>query len=243
MLEIGAGAGATAGVALQALPAGRFDHVHAVASAGFLAAAEARFEGTGTPVEHRVLDIERDPIAQGFEVHGYDLVVAAHVLHATRDLGEALSHCRALLAPSGALVVLEGLRRQGWSDLTFGLLDGWWRYADGYRTDGAQVGEAVWRRALSDAGFGETAVVSSDSVAAQAVIVARGPAEVVEPPGLWLVASDRGDAGRRLAEALAGAQPAGGALGRGGVVAGRGRASGGDGGARPSPVVARRGVR
>ena len=203
VLEIDAGAGATAGVALQALPAGRFDHVHAVASAGFLAAAEARFEGTGTPVEHRVLDIERDPIAQGFDAHGYDLVIAAHVLHATRDLGEALSHCRALLAPSGALVVLEGLRRQGWSDLTFGLLDGWWRYADGYRTDGAQVGEAVWRRALSDAGFGETAVVSSDSVAAQAVIVARGPAEVVEPPGLWLVASDRGDAGRRLAEALA----------------------------------------
>ena len=203
VLEIDAGAGATAGVALQALPAGRLDHVHAVASAGFLAAAEARFEGTGTPVEHRVLDIERDPVAQGFEAHGYDLVIAAHVLHATRDLGEALSHCRALLAPSGALVVLEGLRRQGWSDLTFGLLDGRWRYADGYRTDGAQVGEAVWRRALSDAGFGEAAVVSSDSMAAHAVIVARGPAEVVEPPGLWLVASDRGDAGRRLAEALA----------------------------------------
>ena len=151
---------------------------------------------------YRVLDIERDPVAQGFEAHGYDVVVAANVLHATRDLGEALGHCRALLAPSGVLVCLEGLRSQGWLDLTFGLLEGWWRYGDGYRTDGALVGEGVWRRALGEAGYGEVSVVSSGSGATQGVIVARGPSEVVEPEGLWLLASDRGETGRRLAAGL-----------------------------------------
>ena len=195
VLEIGAGGGTE--TIRAGLPEGRFDYLYAESPAMSSGARSASSSA------HRVLDVERDPVAQGFEAHGYDIVVAANVLHATRDLGEALSHCRALLAPSGTLVALEGLRRQGWLDLTFGLLDGWWRYADEYRTDGALVGETVWRRALSEAGYGEVAVLSSGADATQGVIVARGPAEVAEPEGLWLVASDRGDTGRRLAGALA----------------------------------------
>ena len=195
VLEVGVG-GATEAVR-SALPEGRFDYLYAEASGG------VPREGSGVSSGLRVLDLERDPVGQGFDAHGYDVVVAAHVLHATRDLGEALAHCRALLAPSGTLVVLEGLRRQGWLDLTFGLLEGWWRYADGYRSEGALVGEGVWRRALEEAGYGEVSVLSSGADAAQGVVVARGPSEVVEPSGLWLVATDRGDVGGRLAGALA----------------------------------------
>ena len=202
VLEVGAGTGGTTGSVLGALPAGRFDYTYTDLSAGFFAGAERRFGGAGASLAYRVLDIERDPVGQGFEAHGYDLVIAANVLHATRDLGEALAHCRALLAPSGVLVALEGLRRQGWLDVTFGLLDGWWRYADEYRTGGALVGEGVWRRALEESGYGEVSVLSSGADAAQGVIVARGPVEVVERSGVWLLASDRGGVGGRLAEAL-----------------------------------------
>ena len=202
VLEVGAGTGGTTGAVLGALPAGGYEYTYTDISAGFFGGAEGRFGGEGASLVYRVLDIERDPVGQGFEAHGYDVVVAANVLHATRDLGEALGHCRALLAPSGVLVCLEGLRSQGWLDLTFGLLEGWWRYGDGYRTDGALVGEGVWRRALGEAGYGEVSVVSSGSGATQGVIVARGPSEVVEPEGLWLLASDRGETGRRLAAGL-----------------------------------------
>ena len=69
----------------------------------------------------------RTPIAQGFDAHGYDLLIASNVLHATRYLEETLAHCRDLLAPSGQLIALENLRGLGWMDLTFGQLDGWWR--------------------------------------------------------------------------------------------------------------------
>ena len=92
----------------------------------------------------------------------FDLVIAANVLHTTRDLAESLAHCRRLLAPCGQLVALEGLRKQGWLDLTFGLLDGWWRFSDRYRSDSALAGEAVWRRALEDAGFGQVAVLGAE---------------------------------------------------------------------------------
>ena len=99
-------------------------------SAGFFADAEARFGDAGAAMDYRVLDIEIDPVTQGFEPHAYDLVIAANVLHATRHLDETLDHCRTLLAPSGLLVALENQRGRGWMDLIFGQLDGWWRFAD-----------------------------------------------------------------------------------------------------------------
>ena len=118
---------------LPELPDGQFDYVYTDISAGFFAEAEARFGDGGGSIEYRPLDIEKDPIDQGFDSHGYDLLIASNVLHATRYLEETLGHCRDLLAPSGQLIALENLSGLGWMDLTFGQLDGWWRFADDYR--------------------------------------------------------------------------------------------------------------
>ena len=198
---------ATAAV-LPELPAGRFDYVFTDVLAGFFAQAEARFGDTDAPIEYRALDIEADPVAQGFDDHGYDLVIAANVLHATRDLGETLSHCRKLLAPSGQLVALEILCGRGWQDLTFGLLDGWWRFADVYRPDHALAGPPVWRRALGDAGFGEAEVLGAgepvdEGPLGPGVIVARSPAKVTGPRGVWILAADHGGRATELAGELA----------------------------------------
>ena len=133
VLEVGAGTGSATACALPALPDGRFDYVYTDISAGFFAAAEAQFADSGASIAYRVLDIERDPVEQGFDAHGYDLVIAANVLHATRSLDQTLNHCRQLLAPSGQLVALENQRARAWMDLVFGQLDGWWRFADRYR--------------------------------------------------------------------------------------------------------------
>ena len=218
VLEVGAGTGGTTGAVLPVLPPGRTDYVYTDVSAGFFATAEERFGGAGAGIEYRVLDIERDPAEQGFDAHRYDLIVAANVLHATRDLGETLAHCRRLLGPSGLLVALEGTEVRGWLDLTFGLLDGWWRFDDAYRTDHALVGAPVWRRALSEAGYeaveflGRGTDVARETGASTAgdgafgrstgdagmpgrptaavgaaVILARGPSEVLEDAGLWVV--------------------------------------------------------
>ena len=100
VLEVGAGTGGTTSVLLPLLPEGRTDYTCSDISAGFFASAQERLGGGGG-IEYRVLDIERDPSAQGFDAHRYGLVVAANVLHATRNLGETLAHCRRLLAPSG----------------------------------------------------------------------------------------------------------------------------------------------
>ena len=134
VLEVGAGVGSSTRYFLPEFPAGKFDYMYTDISVGFFAEAEAFFgDGGDGSIQYRALDIERDPAEQGYAYHSYDIVVASNVLHATRDLNETLEHCRKLLAPSGLLVALENPRVMDWLDLTFGQLDGWWRYADDYR--------------------------------------------------------------------------------------------------------------
>ena len=194
VLEIGAGTGSATSEVLAVLPAGRFEYAFTDVSAGFFSEAEERFGRDHPSIEYRVLDIEADPVEQGFRGHGYDLVIAANVLHATRDLAVTLAHCLDLLAPGGELVALEGFRPQAWLDLTFGLLDGWWRFADRYRPEAALTGETVWRQALADAGFAEVAALGDSD---QGVILARAPEELTEKPGVWVLAAGSALATRR----------------------------------------------
>ena len=206
VIEVGAGTGSATASVLPELPAGRFEYTYTDISAGFFAEAEARFGDDG--IEYRPLDIERDPVAQGYDAHGYDLLIASNVLHATRYLTETLAHCRELLAPSGHLIALENLRGLGWMDLTFGQLDGWWRFADDYRPHHALAEPSVWRRALGDAGFVAAEVLGVDDsftfeMLDKGVIVSQGPATVAEPPGLWVLTADRGGVADELAAALA----------------------------------------
>ena len=205
VLEIGGGTGATSEAVLDALPAGRFHYTFNDISAAFLDAARRRFQNHTPALD--VLDIERDPVTQGFAAHGFDLVIAANVLHATRDLGESLSHCRRLLAPEGGLVLLEGMAPQGWLDLTFGLLEGWWRHSDVWRATGPLIDGGGWRRVLAAAGYGAVEILPASldraGRALQGVILARGPSEVSDAPGTWVIAGPQADPALTLARSLA----------------------------------------
>ncbi|MYE48146.1 MAG: SDR family NAD(P)-dependent oxidoreductase [Gammaproteobacteria bacterium] len=208
VIEVGAGTGSATASVLPELPEGRFDYVYTDISAGFFAEAEARFGDAGGCIRYVPLDIEKDPVAQGFDPHGYDLIIASNVLHATRYLEETLTHCRELLAPAGQLVALENLTGLGWMDLTFGQLDGWWRFADDYRPHHALATPEIWRQALGDAGFESVEVLGVDEndpnrTLDKGVIVAQGPAKVREPAGVWIVAADSQGLGAGLASDLA----------------------------------------
>ncbi|MCY3540624.1 MAG: SDR family NAD(P)-dependent oxidoreductase [Gammaproteobacteria bacterium] len=208
IVEVGAGTGSATASVLPELPDGRFEYVYTDISAGFFAEAESRFGDAGGCIEYRPLDIEKDPVEQGFDAHGYDLIIASNVLHATRSLNETLGHCLKLLAPSGQMVALENLRGQGWMDLTFGQLDGWWRFADDYRPHHALAGPEVWERALLDSGFGAVEVLGLDSSKPEekpdrGVIVAKGPDEVLEAPGFWVLLADERGSAKEVANSLA----------------------------------------
>ena len=208
ILEVGAGTGSTTEAVLSVLPDGRFDYLFTDISKGFFASAEARFGGEESSFDYRALNIEADPLTQGFDLQGYDLVIATNVLHATRDLGETLANCRSLLAPGGQLVALDLMRAWHWQDLTFGLLEGWWRFADSYRPASAIPGPDVWRQALSDAGFSKITILgveegSADALLDRGLIVACAPTEVPPSSGVWVIVCDRSGVGDALASELA----------------------------------------
>ncbi len=206
VIEVGAGTGSATESVLPELPEGRYDYMYTDISAGFFAQAEGLFGDEC--IEYRVLDIEKDPVEQGFDAHGYDLLIASNVLHATRYLEETLTHCRSLLAPSGHLVALENLCGQDWLDMTFGQLDGWWRFSDDCRPAYALAGPDVWRQSLGSVGFEGVEILGlggpdDAEMPDRGVILAQLPEDVAERRGIWVLAADRGGAAAELAMELA----------------------------------------
>ena len=206
VIEVGAGTGSATESVLPELPEGRYDYMYTDISAGFFAQAEGLFGDEC--IEYRVLDIEKDPVEQGFDAHGYDLLIASNVLHATRYLEETLTHCRSLLAPSGHLVALENLCGRDWLDMTFGQLDGWWRFSDDCRPTYALAGPDVWRQSLGSVGFEGVEILGlggpdDAEMPDRGVILAQLPEDVAERRGVWVLAADRGGAAAELALELA----------------------------------------
>ncbi|KAH1415614.1 Highly reducing polyketide synthase alt5 [Aspergillus fumigatus] len=76
-------------------------------SPGFLAKAAERFSKDAVILEFLTLNIEEDPLAQGFQAESFDLIVCANVLHATRSMQETVAHCRCFLKLGGKLVLSE----------------------------------------------------------------------------------------------------------------------------------------
>ena len=159
ILEIGAGTGGTTQYVLEALADRDITYLFTDISPAFVQAAKERHESR-PGFEARVLDIEKDPSAQGLAGRQFDLIVAANVLHATADLSETLRRVHALTAPGGLLMLLEVTAPQRWIDITFGLTEGWWKFTDHERrTDYPLVSSGQWRALLGDIGFSETLAV------------------------------------------------------------------------------------
>ena len=85
-------------------------------------------------MDFKILNIERDPVSQGYVEGSYDLVVAAWVLHGTPDIAATARNVRKLLKPLGKLVLLEVTRPDIFrSGFAFGLLPAWWLSTEKHR--------------------------------------------------------------------------------------------------------------
>ncbi|MDM8559408.1 beta-ketoacyl synthase N-terminal-like domain-containing protein [Candidatus Parabeggiatoa sp. HSG14] len=106
ILEIGAGTGATTAYLLPELPAQRTRYVFTDVGSSFLESAQQKFSDYSY-LEYRVLDVDQMPTEQGYKNHSFDIIIAAQVLHATKNLGKTLEYVRSLLAPEGILLLWE----------------------------------------------------------------------------------------------------------------------------------------
>jgi SAM-dependent methyltransferase len=152
ILEIGAGTGGTSAMVLPALPQDRVRYTFTDVSDFFLGRAEERFAAYPF-INYALLDIEQDPAEQGFPEHGFDLIIAANVLHATSNLDDTLNHVRSLLAPGGILVLYEASEHPAWFDITVGLIEGWSKFEDKWRGHHPLLAGERWSEALRHNGF------------------------------------------------------------------------------------------
>jgi NADPH:quinone reductase-like Zn-dependent oxidoreductase/SAM-dependent methyltransferase len=217
ILELGAGTGGLTSYVLPELAGHRTDYIFSDVSPFFLAKAQPRFRDYPF-VRFQLLDVEGDPRAQGLASHGFDLILAANVLHATRDLRESLGHVRELLAPDGLLALVEIDEAPPWSDLVFGITEGWWRFSDlDLRPEHPLLARRAWQTLLASLGWTEVACMAVPLAAGKTsghfVLVGRGPSlPSAEPtagsarppaePGSWVIFADRGGVGEQLAERL-----------------------------------------
>ncbi|MCC3331671.1 thioester reductase domain-containing protein [Nocardia abscessus] len=156
IVEVGAGTGGSTHAVLEALAASgiAFDYHYTDVSPSFLAHGRRTF-GTRENLRFAVLDIETDPVAQGFPANEADLVLCANVLHATRSIDTTLRNVRRLLAPGGILAFTEATADLEVLALTFGLLEGWHAYRDPEARipHSPLLSEPQWQAAMTAAGF------------------------------------------------------------------------------------------
>ncbi|KAI1744483.1 reducing type I polyketide synthase [Xylaria scruposa] len=157
ILEIGAGTGGCTAPVLDALsgPNGhrfeRYDFTDI--SAGFFQAGRDKFARWGNAVSFSTLDIENSLEKQGFEPGSYDVIIAAQVLHATKNMAHTLGNVRKLLKDNGRLILVEMTRDRADLHLIFGSLPGWWLSEESHRKLSPNMSIEMWNKYLSNAGF------------------------------------------------------------------------------------------
>ncbi|HWI20751.1 MAG TPA: polyketide synthase dehydratase domain-containing protein, partial [Vicinamibacterales bacterium] len=180
ILEVGAGMDGTISAVVPQLDGARTEYHLADVSRGMFtdvasaATQRIREQLAAFPfVSFHRLDLERDPVEQGFAAGSYDVVIAPNILHATQDLTRSASHLRQLLAPGGLMFLIEGTGPQAWVDLVYGMTPPWWSFTDtAVRANHPLISPDRWSDVLSAAGF-EGVESFACEPAQQALIVAK----------------------------------------------------------------------
>lgn len=191
LLEIGAGTGGTTEFVLPALAdfGGKVEYVFSDISSDFVNRARSKYSEKFPFVKFLVLDVQKmDAISVVSKSGGpLDLVVAANVLHAVRDVRSTLESVKSLLGPGGFLALSELAQSRLFYDLSFGLLDGWWAFEDPTRRlpNSPLLDGSRWRAVLAEAGFGSFALGQDEDGSnawGQVALVAESDGSIPQAP-------------------------------------------------------------
>ncbi|XXT21476.1 SDR family NAD(P)-dependent oxidoreductase [Sorangium sp. So ce429] len=184
ILEIGAGTGGTSEGVLQRLdayPGSIAEYCYTDLSRAFLVHAEDHYAPGRPYLRTAIFDVERPLAEQGLAAAQYDVVIAANVLHATKNIRVTLRNAKAALQGNGMLALNELSGRSLFTHLTFGLLEGWWLYEDeSLRLTGTPaLTFGGWQRALRVEGFHSITCLAQGE--GQQIIVAQSDGVIRQP--------------------------------------------------------------
>ena len=187
ILEIGAGTGGTSEFLFKALNiySDKLRYIYTDISKRFLIYAEESFCEQYSFIETQLLNIEQAVAEQGFDPASIDIVVAANVLHATRNISITLQNVKTLLKCNGHLVLNELTQVSSFLTVTFGLLDGWWLYDDEtIRLPGSPALSAKnWQLMLEKEHFHQVILLDEKAEAlGQQIIIAQSDGQTRDAP-------------------------------------------------------------
>ena len=211
ILEIGAGTGGTTRQVLESLrPVGAHiaEYCYSDLSKAFLLHGQEQF-GTAHPyLTTAIFNVEEPLAEQRIPLGRFNVVIAANVLHATANIRHTLRNAKAALKGGGLLLLNEICDESLFAHLTFGLLEGWWRYEDApLRIPGSPaLYPESWTRTLTEEGFRNIRLPASAQHALGAqIIVAQsdGVVRQVRPAQ----SSARGVEAREAVRVIGAAEP------------------------------------
>ncbi|MCX8966953.1 SDR family NAD(P)-dependent oxidoreductase [Erwinia psidii] len=154
VLEVGAGTGATTGSVLSGLGDQCHRYHFTDVSTLFLDDARTRF-ATRDDMAWSLFDINQPVDYTQHPAEGYDLVVAAQVMHDASHIVRSLKRLASLMKPGARLLLIEATNRDSQLQMaSVGFIEGLGNYQD-YRLleDRAMLNLEQWHDALQQAGF------------------------------------------------------------------------------------------
>ncbi|MBN2441654.1 MAG: SDR family NAD(P)-dependent oxidoreductase [Spirochaetales bacterium] len=214
ILEIGAGTGGTSAIIfpkIQEFKKNIEEYCYTDLSKAFLMHAQKEYGPDNPYLTYKIFNVENPIAGQGIPADTYDIVIAANVLHATKNIRQTLRNAKAVLKKNGMILLNEMSGNNLFMHLTFGLLEGWWLYEDSaLRIPGSPgLSPDSWQRVLETEGFRSVffPVVYSHDLGQQ-IIVAESDGAVrqkqevkeetdpvkkkIKPKGITLQKSNRG---------------------------------------------------
>jgi yersiniabactin nonribosomal peptide/polyketide synthase len=154
VLEVGAGGASTTRLLLPALDGRLASYLFTDVSRLFLDGARKEFADC-PQLDFALLDINQPVDFDEHPAAGYDLIVAANVLHDAHHVVQSLQRLGRLLKAGGRLLLVEATERDSAMQMaSVGFIEGLGSYRD-FRTadDKPLLDLPMWRDALSKAGF------------------------------------------------------------------------------------------
>lgn len=176
VLEVGAGTGATTGPVLNGLGGQPHCYHYTDVSTLFLDDARARF-ASRNDMAWDLFDINQPVDYARHPAEGYELVVAAQVMHDASHIVRSLKRLASLMKPGGRLLLIEATNRDSQLQMaSVGFIEGLGNYQDSRLLDDrAMLNLEQWHDALQQAGFVPELAWPEQAVSPlhQHVIVAR----------------------------------------------------------------------
>lgn len=183
ILEVGARALDNTAAMLSVLSPEQTVYTLTDTSAFFTNRARDRFKAHPF-VEHGLLEIDKNPLDQGYDANSYDVIIASDSLHRTLHVEKSLGSIRSLLSPGGFLFLLETTRNSRLQKISTDFLsEAFGHFEDSRQKKGVPLLPVrAWKEALKAEGFGAVDVFPGvddpADVLGQHILVARAPCSV-----------------------------------------------------------------